>query len=73
MTFDLWAATESGGVTQCHKGVFTAYTTQHGLPGDEINGVTGDEGGSICVLSQGRIMRWEIGRFRSEALTAAKA
>ena len=69
---DLWAGTEAGGVTRYHQGVFTTYTTQHGLPNDQVNGVTGDEAGGVWVLSHGQIMRWDNGRFRPALPHATK-
>ena len=68
---DLWSGTENGGVTRRSHGVFTTYTTEHGLPYNVITGVTGDESGQLWVLSINRIMQWQpaSGRFQPTDLT----
>ncbi len=62
---DLWAGTDNGGVTRLRRGVFTTYTTNHGLPYNLIRGVTGDEAGNLWVLSEDRLIQWQeaSGRF----------
>src|SRR6267143_6203023 len=39
---DLWASTESSGLTRLQQGRFTTYTTAHGLPVNSINSIGGD-------------------------------
>ncbi len=62
---DLWMGTDNGGVTRLHRGVFTTYTTDHGLPYNLIRGVTGDEAGNLWILSDNWLIQWEeaTGRF----------
>jgi signal transduction histidine kinase/ligand-binding sensor domain-containing protein len=62
---DLWMGTDNGGVTRRRGGVFTTYTTAHGLPFNLIRGVTGDEAGNLWVLSEDRLIQWHeaSGRF----------
>src|SRR5262245_44472519 len=62
---DLWMGTDNGGVTRRRRGVFTTYTTDHGLPQNAIKGVTGDETGNLWVLSDDLPIQWHeaTGRF----------
>jgi signal transduction histidine kinase/ligand-binding sensor domain-containing protein len=62
---DLWFGTETGGVTRRRRGVFTTYTTDHGLPHNAVMGVTGDEAGNLWVMSDNRVIQWQeaTGRF----------
>jgi signal transduction histidine kinase/ligand-binding sensor domain-containing protein len=61
---DLWFGSENG-VTRLRRGVFTTYTTSHGLTHNLIRGVTGDEAGNLWVLSENRLNQWQesTGRF----------
>jgi len=63
---DLWLATEASGVTRYHAGRFTTYTIRDGLPHNHIRSVTGDESGSVWILSGDSIAQWDerSGRFR---------
>src|ERR1700743_2206844 len=45
-----WAPSETSGVTRYHRGKFTTYTTQQGLPSDEVLGITWDYSGRFWVL-----------------------
>jgi signal transduction histidine kinase/ligand-binding sensor domain-containing protein len=71
---DLWIGTENGGVTRLRQGVFTAYTTDHGLLDNMTRGLTGDEAGNLWVFSADRIMQWHeaTGRFLPAELNQAK-
>ena len=62
---DLWLGTENGGVTRYRHGSFTTYTSQHGLPRNDVLGITGDETGNLWVLAGDSIMQWQetSGRF----------
>jgi ligand-binding sensor domain-containing protein len=55
---EFWAGTESTGVTRYHHGKFTTYTTEDGLPSNNVPGVTGDGRGHIWVLSDTSIAAW---------------
>ena len=59
----IWAGTEGGGVTRYANGTFATYTTQDGLPNNQVYGVTGDAAGHVWVVSGGRIMQWDGTRF----------
>ena len=59
----IWVGTEGAGVTRLAHGTFTTYTTQDGLPNNQVYGVTGDSAGRVWVVSGGRIMQWDGTRF----------
>jgi ligand-binding sensor domain-containing protein len=42
----LWIGTEDGGLVKQHDGVFTTFTTDQGLPGNEVRQVWADDQGS---------------------------
>lgn len=56
---DLWVGTEGSGVTRYHRGQFTSYTVQDGLPSDNTNGILGDSRGNVWVLAHGRLALWQ--------------
>ena len=56
---DLWLGTEGSGVTRYHQGGFTTYTTQQGLPNNEVRAFTDDEAGNLWVLSGDSIAQWQ--------------
>src|SRR5215475_13896370 len=62
---DLWMGTQNGGLTRLRRGVFTTFTTDHGLPHNLIKGVTGDEAGNLWVLSNKQVVQRQeaTGRF----------
>ncbi len=59
----LWAGAENGDVTRYQGGVFTTYSTQNGLPGSLVRGITGDQAGHLWVLSRNQILTWADGKF----------
>jgi len=61
---DLWAATEWSGITRYHNGQFITYTTENGLPSNEVKKVIGDGAGHIWALSGLSIVRWDAARSR---------
>jgi signal transduction histidine kinase/ligand-binding sensor domain-containing protein len=60
---DLWASTENNGLTQLHKGRFTTYTVENGLPDNTIYNIGGDGQGNLLLFSGFRLFRWLDGRF----------
>lgn len=60
---DLWASMENSGLTRLHKGHFTTYTTDDGLPDNKPYGLGGDEQGNLLILSGARPVRWVDERF----------
>src|SRR5262245_7508498 len=64
---DLWASTESGGLTRLHQGRFTTYTTRDGLPDNYyINGPGGDGQGNMMLFCGFHLLRRMDGKFLSE-------
>ena len=55
---ELWAGTETNGVTRYRQGQFVTYAIQQGLPLNQVLQLTGDKTGQIWALSQGSILRW---------------
>ena len=43
---EFWASSEASGVTRYRDGRFTTYTTQQGLPSNDVAGVTGSDMGA---------------------------
>lgn len=70
---ELWAGTESTGITRYRQGEFTTYTTQQGLPSDNIPGVTGDDNGQIWALADTSVVRWSERESRFVELPLEKA
>src|SRR3989441_9597082 len=62
---DLWASTESSGLTRLRQGRFTTYTTMHGLPDNNISSLGGDGQGHLPMFSGARLFRWVEGQFQS--------
>ena len=59
-----WASSETSGVSRYHHGKFTTYTTQQGLPSDEVLGITADNSGRFWVLVQHSIVEWRANESR---------
>lgn len=56
---DLWLRSENGYVTRYRHGRFTTYTTDQGVPGQELVGFTQDEAGRLLIVSLDAIRRYE--------------
>ncbi len=70
---DLWLLNESGGVTRYHRGAFSSYTTQQGLPDSSIRAITGDGAGHVLVVSGRAILRWQESADRFAEITTEPA
>ena len=70
---EFWAGTESTGITRYRKGRFTTYTTQQGLPANEVSAVTGDDAGQIWALAHTSVARWSEGESRFVELPSEKS
>ena len=46
---NLWISTEGQGVTRYRDGVFTTYTTENGLPENQVQRVDGDLNGNLLL------------------------
>ncbi|MGH9759512.1 MAG: ligand-binding sensor domain-containing protein, partial [Blastocatellia bacterium] len=63
----MWIGTEDGGVSRYKDGVFTGYTNENGLPENAIWGLAFDDQGSLLVVTQSAVVRWDNGSFVSYA------
>lgn len=61
----LWAVSEASGLTRYHDGVFTTYSTRHGLPHESIQQFTlrSDARGGLAMKATVGHVRWADGRF----------
>ena len=70
---DIWAGTETSGLTQYHQGAFKTYTTLDGLPSDDIYDVIGDDDGRVWALARYAIVSWNPATSRLQRLTGEDA
>src|SRR5258707_8657855 len=61
---DLWASTDSGGLTRLQRGRFTTYTTSDGLPDNKITSIGGDGQGHLLMFAGLHIFRRFEDRFQ---------
>jgi len=61
---DLWASTESSGLTRLQQGRFTTYTTSDGLPDNKITSIGGDGQGHLLMFAGLHIFRRFEDRFQ---------
>jgi len=61
---DLWASTESSGLTRLRQDRFTIYTTANGLPDNTINSIGGDGQGNLLIFFGFRPIRWVEDKFQ---------
>ncbi len=64
----LWIGTEDGGLVKRHDGVFTTFTTDQGLPGNDVRRIWADDQGSIVLLIGQKLFRWKKEKAESYAL-----
>ncbi|HEX6189239.1 MAG TPA: two-component regulator propeller domain-containing protein [Pyrinomonadaceae bacterium] len=55
---NLWISTEGQGITKYRDGVFTNYTTENGLPGNQVNRMEGDAEGNLLLEIGDSRLRW---------------
>jgi ligand-binding sensor domain-containing protein len=67
---NLWIGTEDGGLTRYHDGEFVTYTTEDGLPHNQIRALVSDNQGGFFVVSRGALVVWRGEKFTSYALTS---
>jgi ligand-binding sensor domain-containing protein/signal transduction histidine kinase len=61
----LWIGTERGGLTRYFHGEFTTYTTQDGLPSDNIGGIYRDSRGLLWIGTELGVVSFRDGKFRT--------
>jgi signal transduction histidine kinase/ligand-binding sensor domain-containing protein len=70
---DLWAGTETSGITRFSGGRFKTYTAHDGLPYDDVYDVMTGDNGEVWALSSKTIVRWNSGTSRFEEVKDEEA
>lgn len=60
---DLWVGTQNGGLTRYSRGSFTTYTTQDGLPDENVFDLLADGRGDLWASTPKGLARFSGGRF----------
>jgi ligand-binding sensor domain-containing protein len=60
---NLWINTEGQGVTRYKDEVFTTYTTEQGLPSNQVERIFENAAGTGMIQVGGRLMQWGDGTF----------
>jgi signal transduction histidine kinase/ligand-binding sensor domain-containing protein len=55
---DLWLVNEGGDLTRYHRGSFHTYGPEDGVPANSIRGIARDDAGSLWLLSEETVMKW---------------
>jgi ligand-binding sensor domain-containing protein len=61
---NLWVNTEGQGLTRYKDEVFTTYTTQDGLPSNQIWSVYDDSAGRLLLQFRDGLVQWVDGTFK---------
>jgi ligand-binding sensor domain-containing protein len=61
----LWVGTYGGGVSRMKDGVFTAFTTDHGLAGNLVRSIALSRSGGLWIGTDSGLSRFQNGRFVS--------
>jgi signal transduction histidine kinase/ligand-binding sensor domain-containing protein len=69
---DLWLINETGGLTRYHDGSFRTYGVNDGVPGDLVDGITGDQAGNTWILAADRIAQWDAAQGRFAEIAPAQ-
>jgi len=60
---NLWLGSLGGGLHRFKPRKVTAYTTEHGLPHNDINAFAGDGAGGVWISTLGGLAHFQDGRF----------
>jgi signal transduction histidine kinase/ligand-binding sensor domain-containing protein len=60
---NLWISTEGQGVTRYRDGVFTTFTTENGLPDNNVLLLDLDPSGTLILETENRILKWDGDKF----------
>jgi signal transduction histidine kinase/ligand-binding sensor domain-containing protein len=60
---NLWIATEGQGLTRYKDEVFTTYTTEDGLPYNQVGPIGEDTQGNLIIHAVDRLLSWKNERF----------
>src|SRR5262245_43655971 len=61
---DLWASTESTGITRLHNGIFTTYKTENGIPDNTVTFLGGDGQCNVLRFCADHLFRWVDSKFQ---------
>jgi signal transduction histidine kinase/ligand-binding sensor domain-containing protein len=67
---NLWIGTDDGGLSRYDDGKFTTYTTEDGLPHNQVKALFSDNEGRLVVSMRGGLISWTGDRFTTYALPA---
>jgi signal transduction histidine kinase/ligand-binding sensor domain-containing protein len=65
---NLWINTEGQGVTRYKDDVFTTYTTENGLPSNQVGRIYEDPAGNVRIETGGGLVQSEDGTFKPATL-----
>jgi ligand-binding sensor domain-containing protein len=65
---NLWITTEGQGVTRYRDEVFTTYTTEQGLPSNQVERIFENAAGNLLIQVGGILMQWGDGDFKPYTL-----
>jgi ligand-binding sensor domain-containing protein len=65
---NLWINTERQGVTRYKDEVFTTYTTEQGLPSNQVEHIFENAAGNLLIQVGGRLMQWGDEGFKPYTL-----
>jgi signal transduction histidine kinase/ligand-binding sensor domain-containing protein len=60
---NLWIATEGQGLTRYKDEVFTTYTTENGLPNNQVGPIIEDASGNLMIYAGDRLLSWKNDAF----------
>jgi diguanylate cyclase (GGDEF)-like protein len=61
----LWIGTEGGGLARLHRGAWTAYGAEEGLPNQRVRAIVEDTAGTLWVGTDEGLARLADGRFHA--------
>jgi ligand-binding sensor domain-containing protein len=61
---DLWASTESSGLTRLHDGRFTTYPKENVVPNGAVFSLGDDRQGHLLLFNDAQMFRWTEERFQ---------
>ena len=67
---NLWINTEGQGLTRYKDGVFTSFTTENGLPSNQVGKMYEDSAGNLRAQTAAGLMQWVDGSFQATTRAA---
>jgi signal transduction histidine kinase/ligand-binding sensor domain-containing protein len=68
----LWVLTERQGITRYKDGRFSTFTTEHGLPDNDVNSINLKADGNLLAYVNGKPFQWTGARFVAYSLPEAE-